>query len=168
MPDTSTHYLIIEESRCIDAPAETVYAILANYRDHHPNILPPQFSDFEVLEGGVGEGTVIRFALKVSGRKNYGTMHVTEPDSGRLLAEADPKSGLVTEFHVEPAGGEACEVTFKTYGRRNVQMPRFLARFVERSLSSINRKILRPIYQDELRLLNEYAHNLSAQTQPDE
>jgi len=161
MPDLADHFLIIEASRRVDAPAETAYAIIANYREHHPKILPPQFGDFEVLEGGVGEGTVIRFSMTIKGRKNFGTMHIAEPEPGRLLVESDPESGLVTEFHVDPLSGGSCEVTFKTYGRRIGQVPRFMGRFVEWSVASVYRRALRPIYQDELQRLDRYAQELS-------
>ena len=44
-----------ECERVIGAPAETVYAFLADYRDHHPHILPTDnFFDVTVLEGDVG------------------------------------------------------------------------------------------------------------------
>ncbi len=52
----------------ISAPAERVYHYLANYREHHPRFLPPAFSDWQVEEGGVGAGTVVRFRLTVGGR----------------------------------------------------------------------------------------------------
>ncbi len=32
----------------VAAPAEQVYRILADYRRHHPRILPPAFSGFAV------------------------------------------------------------------------------------------------------------------------
>jgi len=161
MPDPNTHYQIIEASRRIDAPAETAYAIIANYHEHHPKILPPQFGAFEVLEGGIGEGTVIRFSMTIKGRKNFGTMHVSEPEPGRLLVESNPESGLVTESSVAPLSGSTCEVTFKTYGRRIRQVHRFMGRFVEGSLARVYRSVLRPIYQDELQRLDQYAQELS-------
>ncbi len=43
--------------RTIPAPAAAVYALLADYRDGHPRILPPAFSDLTVLQGGIGAGT---------------------------------------------------------------------------------------------------------------
>ena len=46
--------------RTVPVPAAAVYALLADYRDGHPRILPPAFSDLTVLRGGTGAGTVIR------------------------------------------------------------------------------------------------------------
>ena len=51
----------------VAAPPGRVYAILVDYRQHHPRILPPAFSDLTVEQGGVGAGTIIRFRLKVGG-----------------------------------------------------------------------------------------------------
>ena len=43
----------------INAPATKVYPILADYHNHHPNILPrAYFTELTVEEGGTGEGTV--------------------------------------------------------------------------------------------------------------
>ena len=55
--------------RTVPAPAAAIYALLADYRDGHPRILPPAFSNLTVLRGGTGAGTAIRFALKFAGRE---------------------------------------------------------------------------------------------------
>ena len=39
-------------TRRIDAPAERVLAALADYRGTRPRLLPEQFTDYEVVEGG--------------------------------------------------------------------------------------------------------------------
>src|SRR5688572_10825095 len=46
--------------RTIDAPAEHLYRLISDFRQHHPNFLPSQFSDFEIETGGMGAGTVHR------------------------------------------------------------------------------------------------------------
>ena len=61
--------LHVSAERTVPAPAAAVYALLADYRAGHPRILPPAFSDLTVLQGGTGAGTVIRFALRLAGRK---------------------------------------------------------------------------------------------------
>jgi hypothetical protein len=40
----------------IDAPAELVLDILRDFDGRHRQILPPAFSDFEVVHGGQGHG----------------------------------------------------------------------------------------------------------------
>ena len=44
-------------------------------------------------------------------------MAVTEPEPGRVLAETDLESGLVTRFVVEPAGADRAKVTIATTWR---------------------------------------------------
>jgi hypothetical protein len=52
----------VSASADVRAPAEKVYAILADYRHGHPQIVPrPPFGLLEVEQGGYGAGTVIRF-----------------------------------------------------------------------------------------------------------
>ena len=64
-------------SSTIKAPAGAVYTILADFRNHHPHILPERyFSDLEVEEGGYGARTVLRFNMEVFGNKQtYDTAH---------------------------------------------------------------------------------------------
>src|SRR5690349_484944 len=94
---------IIAESH-IDAPAATVYSIIANYREHHPRILPPAFTDLVVEQGGIGAGTVINFRAKVGGRKVRMRQRVDEPEPGHVLRETDLDTGTVTKFYVSPEG----------------------------------------------------------------
>ena len=89
--------------RTISAPAAAVYALLADYREGHPRILPPDFSDLTVLRGGTGAGTEIRFALKLAGRKQVVEARVDEPEPGRVLSETYPDRSAVTRFTVDPA-----------------------------------------------------------------
>jgi hypothetical protein len=58
----------ISAEQHIGAPADRAYRILADYRTHHPHILPPAFTSFAVEEGGIGAGTVIRFSTRLGGR----------------------------------------------------------------------------------------------------
>ena len=76
--------------RRIDAPARRVYAYIADFRQHHPNFLPPQFSDLEIECGGVGAGTVHRFRVTLGGRTTQYRVRVGEPDPGHVLIESDP------------------------------------------------------------------------------
>ena len=59
----------VSASAEVKAPAEKVYAIIADYRHGHPQIVPsPPFGRLEVEQGGFGAGTVIRFPMRVMGR----------------------------------------------------------------------------------------------------
>src|SRR3954466_8820770 len=42
----------------VGAPARRVYALIADFREHHPKFLPTNCRDFEIEQGGVGEGKI--------------------------------------------------------------------------------------------------------------
>lgn len=138
----------VSQEADVAAPPDRVYRILANYRDHHPHILPPAFSSFTVEEGGVGAGTVIRFAVKTGGRTQHFHQRIEEPEPGRVLREKDIDGNLATTFTVNPAGAGSrvrIETTWTSGGVRG---------FIERLFAP---RLLRPIYAQELALLDRYA-----------
>src|SRR5687768_3110366 len=98
----------VEASEIVEAPADRIYAVLSDYCEGHPNVLPKEhFRDFVVESGGRGEGTVIRFKSVSGGRETSMRMRVSEPEPGRVLEEHDltPGSDMVTRFVLTPAGG---------------------------------------------------------------
>ena len=94
-----SHDVQIEVERWISAPAGLIYPLIADYRTHHPAILPPAFSNLTVEQGGIGEGTVISFDLSLGGRKRRMQALITEPRPG-VLQETDLELGAVTTFEV--------------------------------------------------------------------
>jgi hypothetical protein len=85
----------------VDAPAGVVYGVLADYRRHHPRIMPPAlFSDLQVERGGIGAGTVFHITVRAPGRPRRLHMLVAEPTPGRQLTETDLDTGVVTAFEV--------------------------------------------------------------------
>ena len=139
--------------RAIGAPADRVYTYLADYRQHHPRFLPPAFSDFRVEEGGVGAGTVIRFRLTVGGRTLDYHQRVAEPEPGRVLTESNVGDSGVTSFTVTPEG-DGCHLRIET-----VWHPSGVAGFFERLLAP---RMLRPLYNDELARIDQYAREQAA------
>ena len=135
--------------RTIPAPAAAVYALLADYRDGHPRILPPAFSDLTVLRGGTGAGTVIRFAIQLPGRKQEVEARVEEPEPGRVLSEIYPEKSAVTRFIVDPAG-EQSRVRIET----SWESSRGLAGLIERLLTP---RMFRKLYTQELDLIERWA-----------
>ena len=133
----------------IPAPAAAVYALLADYRNGHPRILPPAFSDLTVLRGGVGAGTEIQFALRVGGRKQEIEARVDEPEPGRILSETYPHKGAVTRFTVDPAGDQS-RVRIETSWRPD----RGLAGLIERLIAP---RLFRKLYAEELDLIERWA-----------
>ena len=138
-------------SATIAAQPAAVYAVLADYRNHHPRILPPQyFRDFVVEEGGQGAGTVFRTAVHLFGSKSANHMIVSEPQPGRVLMETDLETGLVTTFTVTPlANGQQSTVAIQTVWPRKTG----LAGQLEAWLTG---QVMRMIYRKELGLLADY------------
>lgn len=106
--------ILVSEGRTVPVPAAVAYDLIADYHTGHPSILPPEyFGRLEVLAGGRGAGTRIRFEMKAFGRVNVAVADVTEPVPGHELREL-LTDGLVTTFLVEPLGPSECRVTFTT------------------------------------------------------
>lgn len=145
MNDNKTDKHRVVASAIIPARRERVYSLIANYHDGHPRIVPKQFSDMVVEQGGVGAGTVIRFQLSLLGKKQTYRAAITEPEPGRVLVETDlDGNGAVTTFTVDSGTAPAdSRVTIST------ELPvrsGFLGR-IEKSLTTL---ILRPMYEKEL------------------
>lgn len=103
----------------LSAPPERVYALLADYLTEHPAIVPrPPFTAVEVIEGGMGSGTVLEVGMKVLGKERRVRGTVSEPERGRILAETydDPVAGTTT-FTVEPSEGGGSHLTIATRGK---------------------------------------------------
>ncbi|RMF80675.1 MAG: SRPBCC family protein, partial [Chloroflexi bacterium] len=90
-------------SQIINAPPETVYAVIADYEVAHPAVLPkPYFEQMIVEEGGYGAGTQLRLLMKFFGRRYEVRQIVSEPEPGRVIVEQDVDSPQVTRFTFEP------------------------------------------------------------------
>ncbi|MFE0687379.1 SRPBCC family protein [Streptomyces xiamenensis] len=88
--------------REINAEPDDVLDAIADYREVHPRLLPEQFTDYEVREGGDGEGTVVFFRLHATAKRvRECLMEVTEPDD-HTVVETDRNSTLVTTFTAVP------------------------------------------------------------------
>ena len=133
-------------SRSIAAPPELVYAILADYMEAHPGILPsPPFVDYRVEKGGTGAGTIVRFGMKSFGRTQTFRVEITEPQPGRVLTETDTESGARTTFTVNPEGVDGTRVTITTEWSspaprgwiERMLAPPFLRRLYEKELGSL-------------------------------
>ena len=139
-----------EASETIDAAPERVYAVLADYHEGHPRILPPEFfSRLEVEQGGRGAGTVIRVHARGFGKEQVYHLTVSEPEPGRVLVEEDAGAGVVTTFTVTPLeGGLRSRVRIRT----EWQPKPGLGGLVERLLNPVAAPL---VYRKELRRLAE-------------
>lgn len=138
-------------SSVISSPPETVYRLIADYRDGHPRILPSKyFPGLEVERGGYGAGTIIRFQVRLMGRVRNVRAEISEPSPGEELVETDLATGARTTFLVRPrTGGRESEVTIRTeWQSRGVRL------LLEKTLAP---PLLRRIYADELAQLEAVA-----------
>jgi hypothetical protein len=102
----------------------------------------------------VGAGTITRFKVHAGGRRREYRMQVTEPEPGRVLAESDLNSSLVTTFTVEPNGaGSLVKITTGWQSAGGV------GGFFERLFAP---GVMRRIYLDELERLDSYARRQAA------
>ena len=135
----------------VRARAARVYAAIADYKEQHPHIIPPEyFRRLEVLEGGVGAGTRTRVEMRVLGSTRVFEQVVTEPEPGRVIMEANQDGSGVTTFTVDAAdGGASAQLTIAT----DVVARPGLAGYLERFLVSL---LLPRIYAKEIARLGAY------------
>jgi hypothetical protein len=147
--------ITVEREGPVGASAELTYRLIADDA-HHQRFLPDGFSEFQVLEGGVGAGTLHRFKATAGGRTREFLMRVDEPEPGRVITETDQASSLVTSFTVTPTG-ETCRVRIATTwdGAGGV------GGVFERLFAP---RVMRRVYADELTRLDRYAREQAAAT----
>ena len=142
----------VSAESAVAAPADRVYRILSNYREHHPKILPPAFSNFVVEEGGIGAGTVMRFNMTTLGRTQSARHRVEEPEPGRVLREIDLDRDLQTTFTVTPNGDDSTVRIDTVWNEGGLAGP---------VMKLMAPRLLAPIYREELRNIDRYARELS-------
>ena len=143
----STDYTVVA-SADIDAPPDRVYAIIADYRNGHPHILPKQFRNLTVEKGGIGAGSVIRFEVRALGQTQRFKGVVTEPEPGRVLVEeySEPAPSKTTFLVEKSPSGPGTRVTFTT----EMTSRKGLAGTIERFMST---RFMKKLYAEELALL---------------
>ncbi|MBQ0825598.1 SRPBCC family protein [Streptomyces tagetis] len=100
--------------RIVAADAETVFDTLADYAGTRAKLLPEHFSEYEVREGGDGEGTLVHWKLQATSKRVRDCLlEVTEPTEGELV-EKDRNSTMVTVWRVTPAGEGSSRVVVTT------------------------------------------------------
>lgn len=90
--------------RAIGAPAGRVRELVADYAKVRPQILTEHYRDYQVLEGGVGAGTKVRWTLQATAKRSRDVLAiVTAPEEGTLV-ETDANSSMVTTWTVRESG----------------------------------------------------------------
>ena len=97
----------------IDAEPTVVLDAVADYQTVRPKILSRHYSQYRVLEGGQGRGTVASWTLQATKSRSR-EIRATVDVAGRTVIEKDANSTLVTNWTVAPAGTAGSSVTVKT------------------------------------------------------
>src|ERR1700761_49192 len=92
-------------------PAATLAAV-ADYQKVRPTILSPQYSEYEVLQGGQGAGTVAKWKLQAT-KSRVRNVQVDVDVAGHSVIEKDANSSMIITWTVAPAG-PGSSVTVKT------------------------------------------------------
>jgi hypothetical protein len=105
----------------IDAEPPGVLDAVADYRNVRPKILSPQYSEYEVLEGGQGQGTVAKWRLQAT-ESRVRDVQVSVDVAGHTVIEKDANSSMVINWTVAPAGpGSSVTVTTTWTGAGGVK-----------------------------------------------
>lgn len=105
----------------IDADPAAVLESVADYKGVRPLILSPQYSEYEVLEGGQGQGTVAKWRLQAT-ESRVRNVQVNVDVAGHTVIEKDTNSSMVINWTVAPAGpGASVTVTTTWTGAGGVK-----------------------------------------------
>ena len=100
--------------RVVAADPEKVFDTIADYSGTRAKLLPEHFSEYEVREGGDGEGTLVHWKLQATSKRVRDCLlDATEPTDGELV-EKDRNSSMVTVWRVTPAGEGRSRVVVTT------------------------------------------------------
>jgi Polyketide cyclase / dehydrase and lipid transport len=104
----------VRTERVVRGAADKVYAAIADYTETRPEVLPDNYSEYEVREGGKGEGTTVHWKLQATQKRSRDCLiKVTEPGA-HTLVETDANSTLVTTWTVRPEGGDRARIRVET------------------------------------------------------
>ncbi|MBF9071327.1 SRPBCC family protein [Streptacidiphilus fuscans] len=129
--------------RVVDASPEQVFDAVADYEKVRPTLLPQQYSEYQVREGGQGAGTVVHWKLQATEKRVRDCLFtVTEPSPGRLV-ETDGNSSMVITWTVTPAGEGKSKVVVETTWQGAGGIGGFFERtFAPKGLNRIHDEVL--------------------------
>jgi hypothetical protein len=132
-----------QSDRSISAPPSDVFTFLSDY-NQRPRILPANFSNYAVEQGGTGAGTVVSYRFSAGRSERHYRMQIQEPSPGAVLQETDTDSSFVTTWSLSPGSDE--RTTLVSLASR-WQGATGVAGFFERLFAPLG---LRRIYSDML------------------
>jgi hypothetical protein len=96
----------------INVEPAAALAAVADYENVRPKILSPQYSEYQVVQGGQGPGTIAKWKLQAT-KSRVRDVQVDVDVAGHTVIEKDANSSLITNWTVAPAG-PGSSVTVKT------------------------------------------------------
>ncbi len=96
----------------INAEPKAVLSAVADYQNVRPKVLSAHYRDYQVLQGGQGQGTVAKWKLQAT-KSRVRDVQASVDVAGHTVIEKDANSSLVTNWTVAPAG-PGSSVTLKT------------------------------------------------------
>ncbi len=103
----------VSEIDIVAAPS-AVFEAVADYTTVRPAILPENYRDYAVVQGGQGDGTIVRWTLQATKKRaRHVEAAVTADADAGVVTETDANSTLVTTWTVRPVG-EGARVTVET------------------------------------------------------
>lgn len=100
--------------RTIGASVDVVWAALADYAGARPRVLTSHFSEYEVLEGGVGAGTRVHWKLAATSKRVRDCLVEVSSPGEHVLVEKDANSSMVTTWTVRGSGKDNSTVSVET------------------------------------------------------
>jgi Polyketide cyclase / dehydrase and lipid transport len=95
----------------INAEPTTVLSAVGDYQNIRPKILSSHYRDYQVLEGGHGQGTVASWKLQAT-KSRVRDVRASVDVAGHAVIEKDANSSMITNWTVAPAGpGSSVTVT---------------------------------------------------------
>jgi Polyketide cyclase / dehydrase and lipid transport len=105
----------------INAEPAAVLSAVGDYRGVRPKILSSHYRDYQVLEGGHGQGTVATWKLQAT-ESRVRDVRANVDVAGHAVIEKDANSSMVTNWTVAPAGpGSSVTVTTTWAGADGVK-----------------------------------------------
>ena len=105
----------------INADPTTVLSAVGDYQTVRPRILSSHYRDYQVLEGGQGQGTVASWKLQAT-KSRVRDVRANVDVAGHAIIEKDTNSTMITNWTVAPAGpGSSVTVTTTWAGASGVK-----------------------------------------------
>jgi hypothetical protein len=99
--------VVVTAEKTFKASPEQVFAALADYTGVRSRMLTEHYSEYDVREGGQGEGTVVHWKLAATSKRVRDCLFSVSAPSADTLVEKDANSSMVTTWKVSPGTGGA-------------------------------------------------------------